>query len=116
MMFIGFHFPRVVSCRSVWHSGSTPHVMNTIFAHYAYFWIFWRGSFEARKKGSRLELAGSQNSFPRMQGNYNNTYFIHEYSCKYPCEPVPRVNHRKVFVYLANPCIATYPKGKLSHS
>ena len=33
-----------------------------------------------------------------------------------PCEPVRRVNHRKVFVYLANPCIATYPKGKLSHS
>ena len=68
------------------------------------------------KKGSRLELVGWQNSFPRMQGTHNSTYFIHEYSCKYPCEPVRRVNHCQVFVYLANPLIATYPKGKLSES
>ena len=44
-------------------------VINTILGHYAHFWIFWREFFVARKKrlaarGSRLGLAGSQNSLP----------------------------------------------------
>ena len=51
-----------------------------------------------------------------MQGTHNNTHFTHERSCKYLSEPVRQVSYRKVFVYLANPCIATYYKGKLSRS
>ena len=48
---------------------ASPHVINTILGHYAHFWIFWREFFVARKKrlaarGSRLGLAGSQNSLP----------------------------------------------------
>ena len=64
---MSFHFPRVLA------HGSNPHVINTILGHYARFWIFWRESFEPRKKrlatrGSRLGLAGSQNSLPRTVG------------------------------------------------
>ena len=51
------------------HIWSTPLVINAILGHYARFWIFCRESFEARKqslgaRGSRLGLAGSQNSLP----------------------------------------------------
>ena len=87
-MFIWFHFPRVVSCRSVWHSGSTPIVINTILGDYAYFWIFWRGFFEARKKGSRLEFAGSQNSFP---------------VCKVP-KTIPTLSMNTLVNIPVNPC------------
>ena len=46
-----------------------PALINAILGHYARFWIFWRESFGARKlrlaaRGSRLGLAGSQNSLP----------------------------------------------------
>ena len=55
-----WHFPPVVE----------PACINTILRHYAHFWIFWRESFGAHKnrlaaRGSRLRLAGSQNSLPR---------------------------------------------------
>ena len=85
---------KVFSYRSVWHSGNTLHVINTILGHYAHFWIFWPGSFGVHKKSSRLELVGSQNSFPRMQGTRNNTYFSHEYFCKYPLSPPQRLPMR----------------------
>ena len=56
---------------------ATPHVISTILGHYAHFWIFWREFFVARKKrlaarGSRLGLAGSQNSLP--QKNWVGVY------------------------------------------
>jgi len=56
--------------RIIWHSEAPPHVINTILRHFVRFWIFWRESFEARKRrlaarGSRLGLAGSQNSLPQ---------------------------------------------------
>ena len=41
----------------IWHREATPHVINTILRHYVHFWIFWRESFEARKK--RLAARGS---------------------------------------------------------
>ena len=58
-----------VSSEFIFLGWSTPHVINTILGHYAHFWIFWREFFVARKKrlaarGSRLGLAGSQNSLP----------------------------------------------------
>ena len=54
------------------HIWSTPHVINAILGHYGRFWIFWRESFGARKlrlaaRGSRLGLAGSQNSLPLIK-------------------------------------------------
>ena len=37
------------------HNGNTPYVTNIILGHYARYGIFWRKSFEARKKRLRLE-------------------------------------------------------------
>ena len=53
------------------HIWSTLRVIYAILRHYARFWIFWRESFEARKqglaaRGSRLGLAGLQNSLPLL--------------------------------------------------
>ena len=63
------------------HIWSTPRVINAILGHYARFWIFWRGSFGARKQrlaaqGSRLGLAGSQNSLPpgQLASELENTF------------------------------------------
>ena len=54
------------------HTWSTPHVINAIVGALCPFLIFWREFFEARIQrlaahGSRLGLAGSQNSLPSFQ-------------------------------------------------